>query len=164
MAALLVLLMLESEKVSVWKAVSSNGMPGFWKIDQLTHILFGEDKYVNLKVPEIFFFTVFTVRQLNACTRVYPEVSGLSRNKINSNDDNKHSLGSNTKGYGGKTHETGSQNSDTTAPNGRELYHLQFSLQAASPETFGYTFVPPCFQRFLQFVYCYPPYLGHLSS
>jgi hypothetical protein len=23
----------------------------------------------------------------------------------------------------------------------RELYHLQFSLQAASPETFGYTFV-----------------------
>jgi hypothetical protein len=31
--------------------------------------------------------------------------------------------------------------SDTTAPNGRELYHLQFSLQAASPETFGYTLV-----------------------
>jgi len=24
------------------------------------------------------------------------------------------------------------------APSGRELYHLQFSLQAASPETFGY--------------------------
>jgi len=24
---------------------------------------------------------------------------------------------------------------------GRELYHLQFSLQAASPETFGYTLV-----------------------
>jgi len=23
----------------------------------------------------------------------------------------------------------------------RELYHLQFSLQAASPETFGYTLV-----------------------
>jgi hypothetical protein len=32
-----------------------------------------------------------------------------------------------------------SQNSDTTAPNGRELYHLQFSFQVASPETFGYT-------------------------
>jgi hypothetical protein len=31
--------------------------------------------------------------------------------------------------------------SDTTAPNGRELYHLQFSLQAASPETFGYTLI-----------------------
>jgi hypothetical protein len=31
------------------------------------------------------------------------------------------------------------QNSDTTAPSGRELYHLQFLLQAASPETFGYT-------------------------
>jgi hypothetical protein len=26
-------------------------------------------------------------------------------------------------------------------PSGRELYHLQVSLQAASPETFGYTFV-----------------------
>jgi hypothetical protein len=34
-----------------------------------------------------------------------------------------------------------SQNSDTPAPSGRELYHLQFSLQAASPETYGYTLV-----------------------
>jgi hypothetical protein len=35
-----------------------------------------------------------------------------------------------------------SQNSDTTAPSGREMYHLQFSLQqVASPETFGYTLV-----------------------
>jgi hypothetical protein len=50
-------------------------------------------------------------------------------------------LRSNTKGYGGKTHYTDSQNSDTTAPHGRELYHLQFSLQAASPETFDYTIV-----------------------
>jgi len=25
------------------------------------------------------------------------------------------------------------------APSSRKLYHLQFSLQAASPETFGYT-------------------------
>jgi len=45
------------------------------------------------------------------------------------------------KGYGGKTHYTGSPNSDTNAPNGRELYHLQSSLQAASLETFGYTLV-----------------------
>jgi len=43
--------------------------------------------------------------------------------------------------YGGKTHNTGSQNSDKIAPSGREPYHLQFSLQVASPETFGYTFV-----------------------
>jgi hypothetical protein len=50
-------------------------------------------------------------------------------------------LRSNTKGYGGITHQTDSQNSDTSAPIGRELYHLQFSLQAASPETFGYTLV-----------------------
>jgi hypothetical protein len=34
-----------------------------------------------------------------------------------------------------------SQNSDTTAPSGRELYHLQYSLQAASTETFVYTLV-----------------------
>jgi hypothetical protein len=27
---------------------------------------------------------------------------------------------------------------------GRELYHLQFSLQAASPETFGYTLMCVC--------------------
>jgi hypothetical protein len=38
-----------------------------------------------------------------------------------------------------RTRLTDSQNSDTTAPSGRELYHLQFSLQEASPETFGYT-------------------------
>jgi hypothetical protein len=30
---------------------------------------------------------------------------------------------------------------DTTASSGRELCHLQFSLQAISPETFGYTFL-----------------------
>jgi hypothetical protein len=30
---------------------------------------------------------------------------------------------------------------ETTASSGGELYHLQFSLQATSPETFGYTLV-----------------------
>jgi len=34
-----------------------------------------------------------------------------------------------------------SRNSDTIASSGRELYHLQFSLQAASPDSFGYTVV-----------------------
>jgi hypothetical protein len=48
---------------------------------------------------------------------------------------------SNTEGFGGKTHQTGSQNSDRTAPSGRELYHLQFSPQEANPETFGYTLI-----------------------
>jgi hypothetical protein len=38
------------------------------------------------------------------CTRAYPKVSGLSHNEIN-NNNNKHSLRSNTKGYGGKTHK-----------------------------------------------------------
>jgi hypothetical protein len=70
---------------------------------------------------------------------VYPKVSGLGHNEINNN--NKHSLRSNTKGYGGRIHWTDSQNSDTTTPSGRELYHLQFSLQVAGPETFGYTLV-----------------------
>jgi hypothetical protein len=74
------------------------------------------------------------------------QVSGLSRKEINNNNNNnnnkdKHSLRSNIKGYGGKTRLTDSQNSDTTAPSGRELYHFQFSLQAASPETYGYTLV-----------------------
>jgi hypothetical protein len=50
-------------------------------------------------------------------------------------------LRSNTKGYSGKTHYTDSQNGDISVSSGRELYHLQFSLQAASPETFGYTLV-----------------------
>jgi hypothetical protein len=48
-------------------------------------------------------------------------------------------LRSSTNGYEGKTHQTDSQNSDIAAPRGRELYRLQFSLEAASPETFGYT-------------------------
>jgi hypothetical protein len=30
---------------------------------------------------------------------------------------------------------------DKTAPSGRELYHFWFSLQEASPETFGYPVV-----------------------
>jgi hypothetical protein len=55
-------------------------------------------------------------------------------------------LRSNTKGYGGKTLQTDSQNTDTTAPSGRELYHLQFSLQADNPETFGYTFLTCAFE------------------
>jgi hypothetical protein len=51
---------------------------------------------------------------------------------------NQQSLRSNKKGYSGKTHYIDSQNSDTTASSGRELYHLQFLLQAASPETCGH--------------------------
>jgi len=31
--------------------------------------------------------------------------------------------------------------SNTTAPSDRELYHLQFLLQVASPESFGYTLI-----------------------
>jgi hypothetical protein len=60
---------------------------------------------------------------------------------------NKHSLRCNTKGYGGSTYYTDSQNSDTTAPSGKELYHLQLSLQAVSTETFGYTLVGSAVNR-----------------
>jgi hypothetical protein len=75
---------------------------------------------------------------LEWCRKVYPNFPDWVDNEI-SNNKNKHSLRSNTKCYGGKTHYTYSQNSDTTALSGRDLYHLEFSLQAASPETFGYT-------------------------
>jgi hypothetical protein len=55
--------------------------------------------------------------------------------------NNKNSWEATQKVMAGKKNYTDSQNSDTTASSGRELYHLQFSLQAASPETFGYTLV-----------------------
>jgi len=67
---------------------------------------------------------------IGGCIRKFPdwvdnEVYGYFR---------YYSLRSNTKGYD-------SQNSDTTASSGRELYHLQFSLQETNPETFGYILV-----------------------
>jgi hypothetical protein len=52
-----------------------------------------------------------------------------------------YSLRRNTKGYGGKTHYTDSQNTEKISPSGTELYHLQFSLQVASSETFEYILV-----------------------
>jgi hypothetical protein len=79
----------------------------------------------------IYLYTV-----IRGCIQKFPD---WVHNEINNN--NKHSLRSNIKGYGGKTHYTDSQNSATIALNGGELYHLQFWLQAASPETFGYTLV-----------------------
>jgi hypothetical protein len=51
----------------------------------------------------------------------------------------------NAKGYGSRTHYADSQRGDKTAPSGRKLYHLQFSLQEASPETFGYSIVEGTF-------------------
>jgi hypothetical protein len=92
----------------------------------------------------------------------YPHILGCIQkfpdwvdNEIN---NNTHSLRSNINGYGGKTHYNGSQNSDTTAPSGTELYHLQFSLQAASPETSAYTLVNcgslPLYQHYV----CHTPF------
>jgi len=70
---------------------------------------------------------------IRGCIQKYPE--SLDNDTYDYN--NKHSLRNNTKDYCGKTHYTNSQNSDATASSSRELYHLQFSLQAASLETFG---------------------------
>jgi len=63
-------------------------------------------------------------------TRVYPKVSGLwvnnginnnsNNNNNNNNNNKKHSLRGNKRGYGGKTYYTDSQNSNTTAPSGRD--------------------------------------------
>jgi hypothetical protein len=61
-------------------------------------------------------------------------------NEIN-NNNNKHSLRSGTRGCRGRTHWTDSQGGDAIASGGEEPGHLQFSLRAASPETFGYTLV-----------------------
>jgi hypothetical protein len=47
---------------------------------------------------------------LRGCIQKFPD---WVDNEIN---NNKHSLRSNTKGYGSKTHYSDSQNSDTTAP------------------------------------------------
>jgi hypothetical protein len=69
-------------------------------------------------------------RAIRGCIQKFPDRVDDETYSYNS----KHSLRSNTNGYGGKTQHT---NSDTTAPSGREMYHLH----AASPETFGYTLV-----------------------
>jgi hypothetical protein len=74
---------------------------------------------------------------MRGCIQKFPD---WVDNEMNNNNNNN-SLRSNIKCYGDKTHYTDSQNSDTIAPSGRELYHLEFSLQAASTETFGYTLV-----------------------
>jgi len=72
---------------------------------------------------------------VRGCIQKFPD---WVDNEVNSN---KYSLRSNTRCYGDKTHYTDSQDSDTTATSCRELYHLQFPFQAASPETFGYIIV-----------------------
>jgi hypothetical protein len=71
---------------------------------------------------------------------MYPKVSGLSP-YWNTKQQQYALVEKHAKYYGGKTHYADSQNKDTTAPSGRELYHVQFSLQATSPETSGYTLV-----------------------
>jgi hypothetical protein len=94
--------------------------------------------FVAIKIKcEIHYKLQNNKPQIRGCIQKFPD---RVVNEIYAYN-NKRTLRSNIKGYGGKTHYTVSQNSDTTAPSGRELYHLQFSLQATSPETFGYTLI-----------------------
>jgi hypothetical protein len=88
---------------------------------------------ITICVEKVVLKNIFHI--IRGCIQKFPD---WVDNEIN---NNKRSLRRNTKGYGGKSHKSDSQNSDTTAPSGRELYHLQFSLQAVSPETFEYTLV-----------------------
>jgi hypothetical protein len=91
-------------------------------------------------------------------TRVCPKVCGLSHTELN---NNKHSLRSNTKGLQRQYLLADSQNGDKTAASGRELYHLQFSLHAASPETFGCTIV--CLSYSYQALSSYKPTFMYLT-
>jgi hypothetical protein len=71
------------------------------------------------------------------CTRVYPKVSRLSHNKIYTAccSPLKRVIAAKLTRLAHKIVIY------TTAPNGRELYHLQFLLQVASPEILGYTLI-----------------------
>jgi hypothetical protein len=80
---------------------------------------------------EIHYFASFRYIALRGCIQKFPDWV-----------DNEmyaylwyYSLTSNTKSYGGKTHYTDPQNSDTAAPSGNELYHLHFWLQSAGGRT-----------------------------
>jgi hypothetical protein len=103
-------------------------------LDLNLNIIFSHPSWGDFLTKIFKYFLSLPSEILRGCTQKFPD---WVDNEMNNN--NKHSLRSNTKGYGCKTHQTDSQNSDTAARSGRELYHLQFSLQAASPNIFGYT-------------------------
>jgi hypothetical protein len=86
------------------------------------------------------FKTLVSYSTKRGCIQKFPDWVDNEINN-NNNNNNKHSLRSNTKGYGCKTHLADSQNSETTATSVRELFHWQFSVQAPSSETFGYSLV-----------------------
>jgi hypothetical protein len=55
------------------------------------------------QLPTLNDLTSDSIKIQQLFTKVYPKVSGLSRER-NNNNNNKYSLRSNTKVYGGKTH------------------------------------------------------------
>jgi hypothetical protein len=109
-------------------------LPNSLLLEKLSHSASQETPRL-LSNPQVHYSVRKIPIQIRGCIQKFPD---WVDNEIN---NNKHLLRSNTKGYGGKTHCTDSQNSDTIAPSGRKLYHLQFSLQGASPKTSGYTLV-----------------------
>jgi hypothetical protein len=74
-----------------------------WKRRLVLDVLQHSKQHVLHRRVEQFLVDIpFAIYKRHRTTREYPKVSGLSHNEINNN--NKHSLRSNIKGYGGKTH------------------------------------------------------------
>jgi hypothetical protein len=85
--------------------------------------LFSQPLSLSRFKPDTSWIQIWLLNDVRGCIQKFPD---WVDNEINNN--NKHLLRINAKGYGGKIHWIDSQNSDTTAPSGRALYHLQFSL------------------------------------
>jgi len=112
------------------------------KIDVLWFLLPAEEWKLYLRFVRIRYQIFYLIIQSFTFTRMYPKVSGLSRDEVYAFLWYYY-IRSNKKGYGGNTHHTDSQNTQPHLV--AELYHLQFSLQAASPDTFGYTHISICY-------------------
>jgi hypothetical protein len=102
--------------------------------------------WVSGGIPHSFFYLGTGWRWVVSFTPrpPYPQGRSLLNRRLGGPQSPSGRGGEEKNSHGGRTHWTDSQNSDTTAPGGRELYHLQFSLHAASPETSGYTLVFCC--------------------
>jgi hypothetical protein len=100
-----------------------------------------EDKYFGVFVFDFVSFSISGYINLNSVLHKVIRYEGVTKS-IRSESIKKQTTTINTveKQYKELCRQN-SQSSDTTASSGREVYHLQFSLQAANPETFGYTVI-----------------------
>jgi hypothetical protein len=91
--------------------------------------------------------TVSTVDSIRGYIQKFPDWvdneinSNSSSSSSNNNNNNNNNSWEATQSIMAAKLTRVTQNGDTIAPSGRELYHLQFSLHAANPETFGYSLV-----------------------